>query len=418
MDGKKYPNRWLIALAGIVMQICLGTVYGWSVFTKPLMAAHNWSNSDVTLTFTIAIGCLAISSAIGGYILDTKGARIVATMGGVLFGIGTLITGFGDQIGSLGVIYLGYGLVCGLGLGFGYITPIATLVKWFPDKRGLITGLAVMGFGLGSLLLTMLSPGMIASMGTAMTFYIFGIIFLVAVTAAAQLMIEPPAGYVPEGWIPPAGSKASAGMTLGEAIHSKYFYLLWAMLFLNITAGIALISQASPMAQDLMPSSMSAAEKAKQAGAILGIFAIVNGIGRLFWASASDKIGRRTVFFILFSTQAVAFYFLSSVGDMLMFTIVCSYIYACYGGGFATMPAYAADVFGTKYVGRIYGWMLTAWGAAGIMGPMLFASIRQSSGNYSQALVITSITLAVALILPVLAAPPNKNAIKTKTTKG
>lgn len=418
MDGKKYPNRWLIALAGIVMQICLGTVYGWSVFTKPLMAAHNWSNSDVTLTFTIAIGCLAISSAIGGYILDTKGARIVATMGGVLFGIGTLITGFGDQIGSLGVIYFGYGLVCGLGLGFGYITPIATLVKWFPDKRGLITGLAVMGFGLGSLLLTMLSPGMIASMGTAMTFYIFGGIFLVAVTAAAQLMIEPPAGYVPEGWIPPAGSKASAGMTLGEAIHSKYFYLLWAMLFLNITAGIALISQASPMAQDLMPSTMSAAEKAKQAGAILGIFAIINGLGRLFWASASDKIGRRTVFFILFGTQAVAFYFLSSVGDMMMFTIVCSYIYACYGGGFATMPAYAADVFGTKYVGRIYGWMLTAWGAAGIMGPMLFASIRQSSGNYSQALVITSVTLVVALILPVLAAPPKTNAIQTKITKG
>ena len=192
MEGKSYPNRWLVALAGILMQVCLGTVYGWSVFTKPLMAAHNWTNSDVTLTFTIAIGCLAISSVIGGYILDTKGARIVATMGGALFGLGTLITGFGDQIGSLMVIYLGYGLVCGLGLGFGYITPIATLVKWFPDKRGLITGLAVMGFGLGSLLLTVLSPGMIASMGTAMTFYIFGGIFLVAVIASAQLMIEPP----------------------------------------------------------------------------------------------------------------------------------------------------------------------------------------------------------------------------------
>jgi OFA family oxalate/formate antiporter-like MFS transporter len=396
------------------MQVCLGTVYGWSVFTKPLMAAHNWSNADVTLTFTIAIGCLAISSAAGGYILDTKGARIVATMGGILFGLGTLITGYGDQIGSLTVIYIGYGLVCGLGLGFGYITPIATLVKWFPDKRGLITGLAVMGFGLGSLMLTVLSPGMIASMGTAMTFYIFGAIFLVAVTAAAQLMVEPPAGYVPAGWSPPIGKSAAAGMSLGEAVSSKYFYLLWAMLFLNITAGIALISQASPMAQELMPSSMSAAEKAKQAGAILGIFAIVNGIGRLFWASASDKIGRRTVFFILFSTQAVAFYFLSDTKDMMMFTVICSYIYACYGGGFATMPAYAADVFGTKYVGRIYGWMLTAWGAAGIMGPMLFARIRQSSGNYSEALIITAVALAVAIVLPVLAAPPKA---KIETTK-
>ncbi|TWH46583.1 OFA family MFS transporter [Sporomusa sp. KB1] len=405
MKGTNYPNRWLIALAGIVMQICLGTVYGWSVFTKPLMAAHNWSNSEVTLTFTIAIGFLAISSAAGGYILDTKGARIVATIGGILFGLGTLITGYGDQIGSLTVIYIGYGLVCGLGLGFGYITPIATLVKWFPDKRGLITGLAVMGFGLGSLMLTMLSPGMIASMGTAMTFYIFGGIFLVAVTGAAQLMVEPPIDYVPAGWMPPIGKKASDGMTLGQAVGSKYFYLLWAMLFLNITAGIALISQASPMAQELMPSTMSVGEKAMQAGVILGLFAIVNGLGRLFWASVSDKIGRRTVFFILFSTQAIAFYFLSGTQDMMMFTIICSYIYACYGGGFSTMPAYAADIFGTKYVGRIYGWMLTAWGAAGIMGPMLFSRIRQASGNYSEALIITAVGLAIALVLPLLAAP-------------
>ena len=415
MAGKSYPNRWLIALAGIVMQICLGTVYGWSVFTKPLMTAHNWSNSDVTLTFTIAIGCLAISSAAGGYILDTKGARIVATLGGLLFGLGTIITGFGDQIGSLTVIYLGYGLICGLGLGFGYITPIATLVKWFPDKRGLITGLAVMGFGLGSLMLTTLSPGMIASMGTAMTFYIFGGIYLEAVTAAAQLMIEPPQGYVPAGWTPPAGAKTVAGMTLGEAVGSKYFYLLWAMLFINITAGIALISQASPMAQDLMPSAMSAADKAKEAGVILGIFAIVNGLGRLFWASASDKIGRRTVFFILFISQAVAFYFLAGTKDMTLFIVICSYIYACYGGGFATMPAYAADVFGTKYVGRIYGWMLTAWGAAGIMGPMLFARIRQASGNYSEALTITAVTLAIALVLPLLAAPPKSKQSSSKT---
>lgn len=406
MLGKNYPNRWLIALAGIVMQVCLGTVYGWSVFTKPLMASHNWSNSDVTLTFTIAIGCLAIASAVGGYILDTKGARIVATLGGILFGLGTIVTGYGDQIGSLKVIYIGYGLICGLGLGFGYITPIATLVKWFPDKRGLITGLAVMGFGLGSLILTVLSPVMIASMGTAMTFYIFGIVFLVTVTAAAQLMVEPPPGYVPIGWRPPLGSKVAAGMTLWDAVGSKYFYLLWAMLFLNITAGIALISQASPMAQDLMPITMNTTEKAKQAGAILGVFAIVNGIGRLFWASASDKIGRRTVFFILFATQAAAFYFLASTKDLLIFTVICSYIYACYGGGFATMPAYAADIFGTKYVGRIYGWLLTAWGAAGVMGPMLFARIRQASGNYSEALIITAAALAIALVLPLLAAPP------------
>ncbi|HEY3425248.1 MAG TPA: OFA family MFS transporter [Negativicutes bacterium] len=418
MATTNYPNRWFIAAAGMVMQICLGTVYGWSVFTKPLMASHNWTNTEVTLAFTIAIGCLGLAAALGGYILDTKGARIVATLGGVLFGIGTLVTGLGDQLGSLPVIYIGYGLICGLGLGFGYITPIATLVKWFPDKRGLITGLAVMGFGFGSLLMTVFAPMMIGTIGTAVTFYIFGIIFLVGVVAGAQYMIEPPSGWQPAGWTAPVGTpKVTQGMTLGQAVSSKFFYLLWLMLFINVTAGIALISQASPMAQELMPAGMSAAEKAAQAGLILGLFAIVNGLGRLFWASASDKIGRRTVFLLLFSTQAIVFYLLATSGGLTMFVILCTYIYACYGGGFATMPAYAADIFGTKSVGRIYGWILTAWSAAGVVGPMLFAKIRQTSGNYELALTITAVALAVAIVLPLLSAPPKPAALGTVTPK-
>jgi OFA family oxalate/formate antiporter-like MFS transporter len=407
---KNYPNRWIIAISGIVMQICLGTLYGFSVFTIPFMETHGWSKSDVTLTFTIAIGCLAIATAAGGFILDTKGARIIATTGGIMFGLGTILTGYGAQIGSLIVIYIAYGLFCGIGLGFGYITPIATLVKWFPDKRGLITGLTVMGFGFGSLMLTVLSPTMIENMGIPMTFYIFGAIFLVAITAAAQFMIEPPTNYAPAGWIASGGKAAADGMTLGEAVRSKYFYLLWGMLFVNITAGIALISQASPMAQDFMSDTMSATEKAVQAGKILGIFAVANGIGRLFWATMSDKIGRRTVIFIVFITQAIAFYSLSVTESMTMFVIICAYIYACYGGGFATMPAYTADIFGTKYVGRIYGWLLTAWGAAGIIGPMLFAHIRQSTGDYSGALFITSIVLVIAIVLPFLASQKTKDA--------
>jgi OFA family oxalate/formate antiporter-like MFS transporter len=411
MLEKNCPNRWLIAMAGIVMQLCLGTLYGWSIFAKPLMAAHGWSNPQVTLVFTIAVGIIGLSAAVGGYILDTKGAKLVATIGGVLFGLGIIITGLGDQIGSLLTIYLGYGVVAGIGLGFAYITPIATLVKWFPDKRGLITGLAVMGFGLGALFMTVFSPGMIASMGTAMTFYIFGAIFLVGVIGGAQMMIEPPAGYSPEGWTAPVKAPGtSSGMTLGEAFQSKYFYLLWAMLFVNVTAGMAVVSQAAPMAQELLPATMSAAEKAKQAGLILGLFAIVNGLGRLFWASLSDKIGRRTVFMIMFASQAVVFYLLTTVTSITMFIVLASYIYLCLGGGFATMPAYAADVYGTKFVGRIYGWKLTAWSAAGVVGPMLFAKLRQSSGNYEQAFLITAVALAVALILPVLAAPAKEQA--------
>ncbi|MDR2935158.1 MAG: OFA family MFS transporter [Candidatus Adiutrix sp.] len=402
MTEKDYPNRWAIAIAGIVMQACLGTVYAWSVFVKPLMDNHGWTRADITIAFTMVIVVLSLAAAVGGYILDTKGPRIVATIGGILFGLGILITGYGDKIGSLTVIYLGYGLICGIGLGFGYITPIATLVKWFPDKRGLITGLAVMGFGLGSGLMAALAPGMIVSMGVATTLYIFGAIFLVAVVAAGQLMIAPPVGYAPAGWTPTA-SAPTAGATLGEAVRTKYFYLFWLMLFINITAGMAVISQASPMAQELMTDSV--ADKAKLAGALMLLFAIFNGIGRLFWASISDKIGRRQVFYTLFITQAIVFYVLYTSSSLTIFIILGCYIYACLGGGFATMPAYAADTFGTKYVGRIYGWMLTAWGAAGIVGPMLYAQIRQSAGDYKQALLITAFMFVIALIIPALATP-------------
>jgi len=404
--SEKNTNRWLVALGGVLMQLCLGTVYGWSVFTLPLMQAHGWTRSQVTLTFTIAIACLGIAAVTGGYILDKKGARNVAITGGILFGIGMLGTGYGNNVGSLTLIYLCYGLLGGLGVGFGYITPIATLVKWFPDKRGVITGIAVMGFGFGALIISICAPLMISSIGISNTFYVFGLIFLAGIVGGAWVLVEPPAGWAPAGWTPKVGGSSQVvGMTLNEAAGTKYFYLLWAMLFFNITAGIAIISQASPMAQELMGAGMSAVDKAKQAGVILGIFALVNGLGRLLWASLSDKIGRRTVFMLLFSTQAMAFFLLSGLNNLVLFTVLVSYIYACYGGGFATMPAYAADIFGTKYVGRIYGWIITAWSAAGIVGPMLFAKLREVTGNYSSALLYTAIVLAVVLILPMLATP-------------
>lgn len=400
------PNRWLVASGGVLMQICLGTVYGWSVFTLPLMHAHNWTRSEVTMAFTVCIGFLGIAAAIGGYILDTRGARVVALTGGILFSIGTFLTGVADQMGSLPMLYLSYGVVGGLGIGFAYITPIATLVKWFPDKRGLITGVAVMGFGIGASIMTYFSPILIVAFGTSTTLFIFSGIFLICLLWSGSMMVEPPLGWLPAGFAPSTTVKLSAGMTLGEAFSSKYFYLLWLMLFINVAAGIALISQASPMVQELLPASLAIDEKAKQAGAILGIFAILNGLGRLGWAAVSDKIGRRTVFFILIASQAVIFYFISVTKSLEVFIVACCFIYACYGGGFSTMPAYAADIFGTKYVGRIYGWMLTAWSAAGVVGPMLFSSIRESSGNYYQAMHVASVALFIAIILPLLAAPP------------
>ena len=403
---KKLPNRWAIAAAGVIMQTCLGTVYAWSVFARPLADGHGWYLTDVTLAFTIVILSLSIAAVVGGYILDSKGPRIVATMSGIFFPIGLLVAAYGAHIGNLIVIYIGYGLICGIGLGFGYITPIATLVKWFPDKRGLVTGLAVLGFGLGSGIMAVIAPGMIDGIGVPMTLLIFGCIFFVAVLVSAQFMKNPPAGYVPEGWVPPANAPAAEGTTLGQAVRSKHFYICWLMLFVNVMAGMAVISQASPMAQDFMPGTV--ADTAALAGILMLVFAFFNGIFRLIWAGWSDKIGRLKVFTILFASQAALFLFLGLVpadmpGRFPLFVILISFQYGCLGGGFATMPALAADKFGTKYAGRIYGWMLTAWGVAGVVGPTLYAQIREASDDYTRALLITGIVFVVALILPFLA---------------
>ena len=412
MPEKKYPNRWTIAIAGVVIQTCLGTVYAWSIFKYPLLdLGHGWTGTDINLAFTLVVVVLAFSAALGGYIFDAKGPRIVATLSGIFFGLGILITGFGTHIGNLWVLYLGYCLICGIGLGFGYIVPVATLVKWFPDKRGLITGMAVLGFGMGSGLMSVIVPGMLdGGMSVPVTFYIFGAVFLAAVTAAAQLMVVPPAGYTPAGWTPPAGTpSAASGKTLGEAVRSKTWWLLWGMLFINISAGLAVISQARPMAQSFMNESI--ANPGQLAGTLMLIFAFFNTVGRLIWASLSDIIGRRQVFLILFISQASVFLlmFLIPPTNLVLFSILASYIYGCLGGGFATMPAYAADTFGTQYVGRIYGWMLTAWAAAGILGPQLFGLTFRVAGNYRQAMLVMAIIFTIALALPVLAAPKKGN---------
>lgn len=393
----KLPNRWLIAIASIIMQICLGTVYGWSVFTKPLEAAHGWNRTEVTLAFTFAIGFLGLAAALGGALVDKKGPRLVAVIGGILFGFGTIFTGLAEQYGLLWLIYITYGVIGGIGLGFAYITPISVLVKWFPDKRGLITGLAVMGFGFGAFFMTVFSPKLISAIGISTTFYILGLIFLVLVTLSACLFINPPAGYKPEGWEPKPGAAGVSGVKLTEALKMKQFWLFWVILFLNVSAGIALISQASPMVQENYKQTAAAA------GILIGIFSIFNGLGRLFWSSISDYIGRRNVFLIFFASQAVIFLILPHIGSLAIFVILACYIYACYGGGFSTMPAFAADTFGAGYVGTIYGWILTAWSAAAIVGPIMYSKIRELTHGYSQALTVTGCTLIIALVFPLLA---------------
>ena len=399
-------KRWLIAGAAIIMQLCLGTVYAWSVFKKPLMTAHGWSETSVQVTFMICIGVIGLAAAFGGTLVDKKGPRFVATIGGILFGVGTLLAGLADQIGSIWLMYLGFGLVAGLGNGFGYVTPIATLIRWFPDKRGLVTGLAVMGFGAGAFFMGKIAPGMVNSMGVANTFYIWGVIFLIAVPAAAQLYKNPPKGWLPSGFKPAASSVSAAdSFQFGDAVKTPQWWMLWGMLFLNVSAGLGLISQLSPMAQDVIKKTslgITPAELAIAGGTILAYASIFNGLGRLFWAWTSDAIGRRMVFIVMFISQAILYIYLPQVSEQMLFTVLACYLLACYGGGFAVMPAFAADSFGPGYIGKVYGMMLTAWGAAGVVGPLVFSQIK------GIALYVAAGMLLLGFVLAFMYKPPAK----------
>ncbi len=390
-------GRWLVAVAGVVMQVALGAVYAWSVFRVPLTDAYGWTISQVTLAFTIAIFVLGFAAFLGGQWMRTVGPRRVGLTAGVLYGLGVALTSLSAD--RLWWLYASYGLLAGMGLGLGYIIPIATLVKWFPDRRGMITGIAVAGFGAGALITAPLATRLIERVGPMPTFAILGLAYLLAVTGAAWFMRDPPAGYRPPGWTPTASQRrqhAVRALTLREALAGWQWYGLWAMLFLNVTAGIAIISQAAPMAQEITGAS------ATTAAGMVGIISVANGAGRFIWASLSDAMGRRAVFLLMFLLQAVVFFVLPLVQSFALFTALACLILLCYGGGFGTMPAFVADYFGAEHVGSIYGLMLTAWGFAGIAGPMLIAGLRQSTGRYEEALYVIAIVMLVAAVLPLL----------------
>ncbi|HET7185019.1 MAG TPA: OFA family MFS transporter [Terriglobales bacterium] len=400
MAVEKLRNRWGIAVAAVVMQICLGAAYGWSVFVKPLIAQEHWQLTQVSLTFTLAILFLGVGTVIGGLWQDRVGPRRVATVAGVIYGIGYLIAGFAAKGHSLAGLYLGYGVISGIGMGMGYITPVATLVKWFPDRRGLMTGVAVAGYGAGALIFSPIAARLIQTSGVPATFWIFGIVYLILVTAAGQFYANPPQGYVPAGWSPTSAVQKTAtkiDFTVTQAMGTWQFWLLWAMLFLNVSAGIMIISQASPMAQQLVGMSPLAA------AGMVGLISIFNGAGRVFWAWVSDLIGRAPVYFMLYAIQAIIFFALTSVHNITVFSLMFAVIGLCYGGGFGTMPSFTADFFGAKYMGGIYGWILLAWGAAAVPSPILIAHVRQNTGSYGTAIHIIAVILICSLVLPILA---------------
>lgn len=394
-------NRWIIALAGVLLQVALGAVYAWSVFRIPLMKKSGWTISQVTLTFTISIFVLGFAAFFGGLWLNRRGPRVVAVTGGLLYGIGVFLASFADH--KLWWLYLSYGVIGGTGVGLSYIVPVAVLLKWFPDRRGLITGIAVGGFGAGALVTAPLATRLIQQVGVLETFAYLGVGFLIVTVTGGLFMQNPPAGWQPAGWRPsPVHAKqhASGDYTLSQALSTWQWWALWLLLFLNTSAGISVISQESPLFQE------TALVSAAVAAGMVGIASAGNALGRVFWAWVSDFITRRGTFVVMFIAQAILFWSLPSIHSVTALTVVAFVILMCYGGGFGSMPAFAADYFGPKNVGPIYGLMLTAWGFASAFGPLLIAAMRQSSGAYRSGLHTIALIMTVSVLLPTLVSPP------------
>ncbi|MCP8616299.1 L-lactate MFS transporter [Salirhabdus salicampi] len=400
---EKVKNRWLIALSAVGIHISIGSVYAWSNFTTPLMDQFGWSSSQVQFTFSLAILFLGLAAAFLGHFVEKYGPKKAGLFAATFFGIGIFGSGLAVNMSSLPLLYIFYGVLGGIGLGVGYIAPVSTLVKWFPDRRGMATGLAIMGFGFAAAISSPIMDVLINSVGTANTFFALGIAYFVVMVASSLYLEKPPAGWVPEGFKEKVDSGKKkikedlAQLTANESIKTKRFYYLWLMLFINVTCGIAIISAMSPLAVE------SIGITATEAAALVGALGIANGIGRIVWASASDYLGRPNTYILFFLIQIPIFFLLPSITSQIIFSIFCVLVYACYGGGFASIPAYIGDIFGTKQLGAIHGYILTAWAAAGLVGPMFAAWMRDTTGNYQSSLTFFGGLFIVALIVSILA---------------
>ena len=396
-------NRVIIAVAGVVMQVALGAVYAWSVFREALAEQYGTSVTAVNTTFSITILALGFAAFVGGLWMGRSGPRIVAITAGILYGVGIFLASFAGS--SLPLLYLTYGLVAGVGIGLGYIVPVATLIKWFPDKRGFITGVAVAGFGGGAFVTAFIAKALVSSVGVFQTFAILGVIYLIMVVGAALFMKTPPEGWKPEGWEPDtteSSDRSGVDYDLGGALRHWQWYALWALLFLNVSAGISIIVEAAPMAQEI------AGVNATVAAGLVSIISVANALGRFGWAWLSDAIGRKWVFFTMFLLQAVLFFLLPLVSVYFLLAILAFAIVSCYGGGFGTMPAFAADYFGSANVGKIYGLMLTAWGFGGVLGPLLISYILDTTKSYTLAFYIIAAIMLGSAVVAFIVRPPTR----------
>jgi MFS family permease len=415
-------NRWLVPPAALCIHLSIGQVYAFSVFNLPLTrvigitesSPQDWTLTTLGWIFSIAIVFLGLSAAILGKWVESGGPRRAAFWSALCFGGGFIVAAIGVHLHNIWLVYLGYGVLGGIGLGLGYISPVSTLIKWFPDRPGMATGMAIMGFGGGAMIGAPLSVKLMSyfasptSVGVKEAFIAMGIIYLCVMLIGAAFFRIPQPGWKPKGYIAPTKPKTlvtNAHVHADTAIRTPQFYLLWIVLCMNVTAGIGVLSQASAMSQEMFPGVISASA----AAGFVGLLSLGNMVGRFVWSSASDYLGRKTTYSIYFILGIVLYALIPSTGQMnsvALFVICYVIIMSMYGGGFATIPAYIRDLFGTMHVGAIHGRLLTAWSTAGIFGPVLVNYIREYQIDHgaakAEAYNVTMYIMAALLVIGLL----------------
>jgi MFS family permease len=412
-------NRFLVPPAALAVHLCIGQAYAFSPFNLPMTRLlgitkslpDDWTLPQLGWIFSIAIVCLGLSAATLGRWVERVGPRRAMFASALCFCGGFVVSALGIWLHQIGIVYLGYGVLGGCGLGIGYISPVSTLIKWFPDRPGMATGMAIMGFGGGALIASPLEVALMntfrtpGSQGVAETFLALGLIYLVFMLFGAATVRVPAEGWRPAGYVPPARQPrlvTSADVKVSDSVRTPQFYLLWGVLCLNVTAGIGVLGQASPMIQEMFPGRVTAAT----AAGFVGLLSLFNMAGRFAWSSVSDMIGRRNTYTLFFALGIVLYAAVPSIGHLgsiSLFVLGFGIIMSMYGGGFATIPAYLRDMFGTMHVGAIHGRLLTAWSLAGVLGPVLVNYIREyqiaSGVPKAEAYSVTMYIMAGLLLL-------------------
>jgi len=423
-------NRWVILVCAVLVQLAIGSVYAWSVFAKALQsdAAFGWSKSKAAVPFSVVIGMIFIGSYVGGRIQDARGPRTVAMTGGIIYAVGVILASFASTADSFWLLVLGYGVIGGFGLGMVYIVPIAMLQKWFPDKPGLITGLAVAGFGFGAVVTAPVGQALIDQSPHVPTkaFLWLGIGYLVILLICTSVFRNP--AVVPDITATPADSAdrtgaagtadsravaqedraaapASRDFTPSEAMHTVQWYLLTLILTMSVTAGISLIAVAAGTASDVAGYSTAAA------AALVGALGLFNGGGRIFWGWLSDLVGKMPAFLGILGIQGVCLLLIPHVSNKAVFAVLAALVYLCYGGAFGTMPSTAGKFFGVRNVGAIYGLMLIGWSIGGVVGPLLIASLIGSEKAYTLGFTVIGIITLVSLVIPLVTKPPRHQRV-------